>query len=169
MDAVEIILYVIIMIIWVIVQNARKKKLKQQQQARQEAESEDFQTDRGPQRERPNQRSLIDEIIRELREENEKEDEAFEIEPEPYQQRENIPQIPKETVKPVRNYDKELKELKSKAKSRDHERFEHYKIPKKPTVSEEEEENEYASLLFEDPDSPRKAIILSEILNRKHF
>ena len=172
MDAVEIILYVVIMIIWVIVQNARKKKVKRQQEAqRRQMQSQDdsIEMETPPKSPDPQEKSLIDEIIRELKSEEtdiEVESPAQDRTPEMTQNFEPKTYEDRE----VKNYEKELKEIKDRKKRRDSERFESYKIgSEKLQIDEEEEENEYASLLFEDPDSPRKAIILSEILNRKHF
>ena len=114
-----------------------------------------------------NDRSLIDEIIRELKSEDEL------VEERPEEQFGYKPDVKKDFSKKVNKtlseYDKRLSEIQSKKKEKETERFEHYKIEKRNEIEEEETENEYASLIFEDPDSPKKAIILSEILNRKHF
>ncbi|QNL20998.1 hypothetical protein HZR84_03260 [Hyphobacterium sp. CCMP332] len=168
MDAVEIILYVVIMIIWVIIQNSRKKKLKAQKEAQKNAsEAQMEQYEEVLDEPKTNDRSLIDEIIRELKNEDEL------VEDRPEEQFGYNPEVKKDfsqkVNKTLSEYDKRLSEIQSKKKEKEIERFEHYKIEKRNEIEEEETENEYASLIFEDPDSPRKAIILSEILNRKHF
>ncbi len=169
MDAVEIILYVVIMIIWVVVQNARKKKIKEQQEAQRKASQDNYdQFDEEIEEPSPTKRSIVEEIIEELRSERQLE----EVEPE----HEYAPTIKRDfsekAISPDKDYEKRLAELKTKKKSKDTARFDSYKIDKKADENDDEhdyDDNEYASLIFEDSDSPKKAIILSEILNRRHF
>lgn len=176
MDAIEIILYVVVMIVWVIIQNARKKKVKAQQEAQREAqerasegnyEQMDRELDYETESRSPKDRSLIDEIIKEIRNEDPVEVTEPEIEkeynPSPVKDYSQI-----ETTS-TRDYEKQLAELKSQKRGQDSTRFDQSIIELKEDDEEDEYDNDYTSLIFEDEDSPRKAVILSEILNRKHF
>jgi hypothetical protein len=169
MDAFEILVYVIITIIWIVVQNSRRKKLKQQQEAKKAYREQAEQN--GPRRDQPSSRSVIDEILEEIRQERETED--VETYSPPPVQSSPEPVIRGESTleEKTAEYDKMLADIERRKRNQDSSRFDAYKTKedKWATKDEEEEENEYASLIFEDPDSPRKAIILSEILNRRHF
>ncbi len=163
MDNFQVILYVVIMIIWVIVQNARKKKLKQQKEAQKNFQGED----EFGETKIPESRSIIDEILKEIREEKGQYEEDYDDLPKPEKPKTFVKTY--ETEARSLEYPNSIKLLEERQRLADKKgiRFDSYKIGKPET--DEEEENEYANLIFEDPDSPRKAIILSEILNRKHF
>lgn len=150
----EIIIYIVISILWLIIQSSRKKK---QKQAREKSTS----VDRPEVNEAP-KRSMIDEILEEIREERDSE-----VTPPPKEYK--SPSFQPSTNKTI-DYNEVLRDLENKRFERDEERFDVYEVEDDdPYDIEEEPENEYANMLFEEEDGPRKAVILSEILKRRHF
>ena len=150
----EIIIYIVISILWLIIQGARKKKQKKANERRTSADI--------PEVNEAPKRSMIDEILEEIREERDSE-----VPPPPKEYK--TPSFQPSSNKTI-DYNEVLKDLENKRFESDEERFEGYEVEDDdPYDIEEEGENEYAKMLFEEEDGPRKAVILSEILNRKHF
>lgn len=164
MDNFEVIIYIVISIIWFIVQSARKKKNKKGAAPKTAVPQQ--RADRG-RSSSPQQKSIMDEILQEIREEREKEkasERTRSYEPEPVKSYEDNLDNNKSSV----YYDRMLQDWEKERGIKVEGRFEDYKIGQEED-EEEEYENDYANLIFEDPDSARNAIVLSEILNRKHF
>jgi FtsZ-interacting cell division protein ZipA len=163
MDSFEIGIYIVISIIWLIVQNSRKKK--QKAAAEKRASQAEYETVEESPVETPQaEKSLIDEILKEIKQEREQEKYTEDV---------NRPVPVYEESKPENtiDYNQVLKDMEKKDLSSKESRFSEYELDvnKDPYEISEDADNPYANMLFDEEDGPQKAIILSEIINRKHF
>jgi hypothetical protein len=163
MDSFEIVIYIVISIIWLIVQNSRKKKQKaaaEKRESQTEYETVEESPIEGPKAEK----SLIDEILREIKQDREEERYSDEVS-------RPVPVYEETKSKNTIDYNKALREIEKKKLSSQESRFDEYTLDvnRDPYEIAEDGDNPYANMFFEEEDGPQKAIILSEILNRKYF
>lgn len=159
MDDIQIVLYIIFVVFAILSKLLKKKKEVPQKKARNTSNQEtEILTEKA--KERP---LTFDELLKEFTEQKTeiKEEEYFEEREIDKNEDEESKRIYEESIKASKRYEKEVNQQDDRHTGN----FRHFE-----GYSEEdadEEENEYASL-FQDPESAKRAIIASEILNRKY-
>ncbi len=160
MDNIEIIIYILISIGWFLLQSRRKKMQKKAIPRSNKPETEDFPTMEEQEEMLEPERTLLKELL------------GVPVEKNPKPEDMPVDQPAQEMFFPHEEDKEDFEKLTKKVKEnqeKDQKRFEAYELKPKTAVVDAETDHPVKDWLFEDPDGPAKAVILSEILKRKEF
>ncbi len=156
MDNFEIIIYILISLGWFLLQSRKKKKVKRAPQpVEDQVDETNFPTIEEQEEMLEPERTLLRELLGVPAEEKKIKEV---VEEEPF--------FPAEEDK--EGYERLKEEVKENKKKKE-KRFDPYKIGSETAKDGDEAGHPIREWLFEDEDGPQKAIILSEVLKRKHF